>query len=78
MCNKHVDHLKEGIPCAFFNFKGQYQLEAKIRKILSEKLDATDDTHEATRKTVDAFKLNGIEKVVWVYDGYALFWYIGD
>ena len=72
------DKLSNGISCGFFNFKGQWELEAKIRKLIGEALDICDSTQEATIKTIEIFKANGIEKVVWSYDGHALFWYIGD
>lgn len=78
MCNLHADHLIEGIPCTFFNFKGQYSLEVTIRKLLAEVLCAKDTSREATAKTILLFKEQHIENVVWSYDGYAIFWYVGE
>lgn len=72
------DYLAPGIPCAFFNFEGHFDIEAKVRKLLSDTLSPGDSLKELAAKTIQLFKQNNIEKVIWSYAGYAIFWYIGD
>ena len=71
------DYIMPGVPCAFFNFEGHFELEAKIRKLIPVAMNVHTEQNISYIKTVELFKKNNITNVTWSYFGVAVFWYIG-
>lgn len=70
------DYIANGIPCAFFNFKGYHALECKVRMGLKDILKVTMSPVEANQVIIDFFKVNKIENVIWVASTHLCFWRI--